>query len=159
MEPDERVGSVEVRACDGSDSLRAAGRVTTAFSAAAGSAARGRDARRGSGVSLGRTIVGASGIGTAVLVCGAGFAKPSRPRTGAVCSVWATAGLADASIVMVASRAASAPRSVVIVENPLRAVVAALWAGEAEHGPTATRVATSCALVAVKRGWRNDVKY
>ncbi|MEG8041548.1 hypothetical protein QP164_01555 [Sphingomonas sp. LR59] len=134
MESDERVGSVEVPACDGSDPLRAAGRVTTAFSAAAfsaaaGSAARGRDARRGAGVWLGRTIVGASGIGTAVLVCGAGFAKPSRPRTGAVCSVWATAGLADASIVMVASRAASAPRSVVIVENPLRALFAALWPG------------------------------
>jgi hypothetical protein len=114
--------------------------------------------RRGAGISLGRTIFGASGIGIVVLVWGAGFARPSRPRTGAACSVCAIAGLADASMVMVASRAASVPRSVVIVKNPLRAVVAALWAGEAERRPTATRVATSCALIAVKCGWHDEAK-
>lgn len=153
---DDRAGSVALRVRF-SGSLRVAGRSAAVFSAAFFSTAgrlveRGLGVGRGGGASVGRTIFGASGIGTVTLVCGVGLASPSSPRTGAVCSVCAIAGPADASIVMVASRAASAPRSVVIVENPLRAVVALLWAGEAERGPTATRDATSRAWVAVRRG-------
>lgn len=140
------------RAVDcGSLRVTAVSSVGTAGAFAAGEdgvVARGRRVR-GEAVP-GRTIFGASGTGICV-ACGA--ASASRPRTGAgcgVCSVCAAAGIALITV-RLASRAARAPRSVVIVENPLRAVVAALWPGEAEPATTATRYATSCAWATMKR--------
>ena len=121
----------------------------------AGAATRGRGARRGVWVCVppGRTIFGASGIGIVDAddaSCPAGLPNPSRPRTGAACGVCAAAGIAAVLItVMAASKAASPPRSVFIVENPLRALVAALSAGEAEPTATATRVATRWSDAAV----------
>lgn len=91
-------------------------------------ALRGTGALFGDGVGdvLGRTIVGAAGTGIELVSgvgCVPGVWRRSRPRTGAAGSVCATADVAAVprtapKTVMVASRAASAPRSVVIVEIP-----------------------------------------
>jgi hypothetical protein len=71
---DVRVVSAEVRVCRVCDPVPGTGRPEPGLSVAAlsvfrVSVARGRDARRGAGVSPGRTIFGASGIGIVVVVC------------------------------------------------------------------------------------------
>ncbi|MDD1452452.1 hypothetical protein NHF48_018435 [Sphingomonas sp. H160509] len=108
-------------------------RCVVARSVAGFAAALERGVRRGAGVVFGKTIVGAAGTGIAVasgFACVPGVWRRSRPRTGAAGSVCAAAGVGGGGQDgHGGEQGGQRPAIGRHRRNPLRAVVAALWAG------------------------------